>query len=174
MFAQALYFASFKHFGSKSQEYLVSEYTKKAKTVCFIGIQECFGFDQCFLDFVEGFVNTWFHFPWHSSVCKSSWDFVAPHLKEAKHFVSLKSNIFLAPSSDFWSLVRVSWILDSTGLDAVLYKMCSDFVSPHIKKAKTICFIGIQDLFSSEQCFLDFGECFRQHFISLVSTRFCL
>ena len=137
------------------------------------------------------------------------------------HFVSLKSKNYLAPSSGFWTLVRVSSILDSTCLEAVLhvnyaqtlfqhlsrkpknfvsstskhylapisvfwtlvsvflntwfhltwrtsvYKSCEDFVSPHIKKARTLCFIGIQHLFSSEQWFLDLVSVF-------VSTSFHL
>ena len=37
------------------------------------------------------------------------------------HFVSLKSKNYLAPRSGFWTLVRVSSILDSTCLEAVLH-----------------------------------------------------
>ena len=191
------------------------------KIVCFIGIQECFGFDQCFLDFGEGFVNTWFHFPWHSSVCKICWDFVAPHLKEANTLcfieiqelfsseqwfldfgevsstlnftcleavlhvnyaqtlfqhqstkpetcVSSTSKHYLAPISVFWTLVSVflnTWF-HLTWRTSV-YKSCEDFVLPHIKKARTLCFIGIQHLFTSEQWFLDLVSVF-------VSTSFHL
>ena len=134
MFAQALYFASFKYFGSKSLEYLVSEYTKKAKTVCFIGIQECFGFDQCkFLDLVRVLSTLDFTFLDTVLFVKVVETLLHHTSRKRKHFVSLKSKKFLAPSSGFWTLVRVSSILDSKGLDAVL----------NIKYAQTVLFVKV-------------------------------
>ena len=68
------------------------------------------------------------------------------------------------------------------------YRSCLDCNAAHMQKAKTLCFIEIQDLLSSEQWFLDFGDdavmfvkvaqtllqhiCRKQqHFVSLQSNK---
>ena len=90
--------------------------------------------------------------------------------RKPKNFVSSTSKHYLAraPISVFWTLVSVflnTWF-HLTWRTSV-YKSCEDFVSPHIKKARTLCFIGIQHLFSSEHWFLDLVSVF-------VSTSFQL
>ena len=41
-------------------------------------------------------------------------------------------------------------------------------------EAKKLCFNGIQLLFCSDQCFLDFGEDVREYLIARSKTQFCM
>ena len=50
------------------------------------------------------------------------------------HFVSLKSKNYLAPSSGFWTLVRVSSKLDSTCLEAVLHVNYAQTLFQHLSR----------------------------------------
>ena len=40
-------------------------------------------------------------------------------------------------------------------------------------KRKKLCYTGIQLLFCSDQCFLDFGEDVREYLIARIKTQFC-
>ena len=44
----------------------------------------------------------------------------------------------------------------------LICKCCSDFITVIFQEPKTLCFIGIGQVFYSDQCFLEFGECFRE------------
>ena len=52
---------------------------------------------------------------------------------------------------DFGEVFVNTWFLLSWRNS--VFKSCSEFDAPHIKKAKTLCCIGIHSLFSSNQCF---------------------
>ena len=63
--------------------------------------------------------------------------------------------------SVFWILVRVFVNAWSPILrHGSICKCCSDFITVIFKETETLCFIGIHQVFYSDQCFLEFGKCF--------------
>ena len=99
----------------------------------------------------------------------SSSDFVEVRIKEVKNFVWLELTKCFAAISVFWILMRVFENTRSlVSRHNSICKCCSDFITVIFQEPKTLCFIGICQVFYSDQCFLEFGECFREYLISNI------
>jgi len=136
-------------------EDFVSPHIKKARTLCFIGIQHLFSSEQWFLDLVSVFVSTSFLLSRRSSVCKSCLQFVTPLFNKAKTlcFIEIQQSF----GSEQWSLDFFVNTWFCLSWRSSVCKSCSDLITPRFEKAKALYFIEMQEVFRSDQCFLDFG-----------------
>ena len=103
----------------------------------------------------------------------SSSDFVEVRIKEVKKNCLAGIDLCFAAISVFWILVRVFVNTRSpVSRHNSICKCCSDLITVIFQEPKTLCFLGICQVFYSDQCFLEFGECFREYFKYLDAVLF--
>ena len=110
-----------------------------SKTGWVIVIWLVFALDQCFLNFGEGFRDSWFHLSGRSSICESFSEFVAVHAKEVRTLCFNGIHQYFAPISAFWILVRVFEKNGFTCPDEVLFvKVAQSLLQNLSKKRKHV------------------------------------
>ena len=99
----------------------------------------------------------------------SSSDFVEVRIKEVKKFCLAGIDQVFCCDQCFLDFGEVFVNTRSpVSRHNSICKCCSDFITVIFQELKTLCFIGIRQVFYSDQCFLEFGECFREYLISNI------